>query len=211
MLGRQNSVVRTLNRRSFFDKVGRNWDEAWKQQVTPWELGTVSKPLIEYCSKQKIGPNQRAFVPGCGSGHDCVYLSRSGYREVVGLDLSPTAIELCTELQRVTNTFNGLKFECGDLFSYNNDRFDFIYDQLVFSAIEPTQRAQWATAMARLLRPQLGRLLTLVFPLAQMTNGKKKLSPFGPPYEVTVNCYEEVLVPLGFRLLSADMVGLLKT
>lgn len=30
-----------LPRRLFFDKVDRNWDTAWQQKVTPWELGEV--------------------------------------------------------------------------------------------------------------------------------------------------------------------------
>jgi methyl halide transferase len=193
---------------SFFDKVDRNWEAAWSQNLTPWETGTVSRPLQdEFERKQFQFPSNinRALIPGCGSGHDCQYLASQGFTEVIGLDLSPTAIKHCQATRQAPN----LTFECADFFQYQNGKFDFIFDYLFFSALDPSMRGDWAQAMNNLLQPKTGILFTLIFP--NVITADKTI---GPPYHVDPSDYQvrvccAVCVFVGFitHLLSLACLG----
>jgi methyl halide transferase len=170
---------------SFFDQVNRNWEAAWSQKVTPWETGKISKPLEVEFEKffQFSTEPQRALVPGCGSGYDCQYLASKGFSEVIGLDLSQTAIKLCQE--NVVNSSSNLKFQCANFFEYQNGHFDFIFDYLFFSALDPSMRKQWAHSMQTLLKPNTGVLFTLIFP--HVPNSDKSI---GPPFHVDLSDYQ---------------------
>lgn len=171
---------------SFFDKVGRNWEKAWLENVTPWDTGTVTKPLSHAINSGtiEIRSNSRALVPGCGSGHDCNFLKKSGFLEVVGIDLSQTAIELC-KTSYPNAALENVVFECADFFQYHNGKFDFIFDYLFFAALDPEMRIQWAESMARQITPNSGSLFTLMFPVDE-NNGILT----GPPYNVHPNDYK---------------------
>jgi methyl halide transferase len=171
---------------SFFDKVGRNWERAWSDNVTPWDTGTVTKPLIHEIDlgSISISNNSRALVPGCGSGHDCFHLRKSGFSEVVGIDLSQTAVDRCNSTYPNASHEN-ITFQCADFFTYENGKFDFIFDYLFFSAMDPEMRPLWAQAMAKHIAPNSGRLFTLMFPV----DGNKGTSG-GPPYNVHPDDYK---------------------
>lgn len=67
------------------------------------------------------------------------------------------------------------------------DEFDLVYDYVFFCALPPDLRLGWGQAVASLLRPGTGRLLTLVFPIHRAPRMK------GPPYPVTIDDYKQVL------------------
>ena len=189
-LSRNYCSVRTLGVRqlSFFDKADRSWEKAWSQNLTPWDTGNFCKPLVDEVKSGAItiATPSRALVPGCGSGHDCFFLHESGFSEVIGLDLSQTAIDVCNATTLYpAYAKESIKFECADFFSYENGKFDFVFDYLFFSALDPDLRGQWATSMARQLTPHRGRLFTLMFPV----DGSKG-SKDGPPYNVHPDDYK---------------------
>lgn len=178
---------------SFFNQVDRNWEAAWSQKITPWETGKVSKPLqVEFekyfppITNSTIG-SQRALVPGCGSGYDCQYLASKGFDEVIGLDMSATAIQLC---QEKNTQYSNLKYVCTNFFEYQNQQFDFIFDYLFFSALDPFMRPLWAESMKTLLKPNTGVLFTLIFP--HVPNADKSV---GPPYHVDPSDYQVRHIP----------------
>lgn len=180
--------------RFFFDQVGRNWENAWSQQVTPWETGTVTKPLIEFMNigKVSITPASRALIPGCGSGHDCIYLANCGFGEVVGIDLSKTAIEKCNQnaKKHITDVsvLDRIKFQDADFFCYHNGNFDFIFDYLFFSALDKPFRRDWAKSMQINMKRGSGVLVTLMFPIAPSPIAYDNIT--GPPYPVTIEDYK---------------------
>jgi SAM-dependent methyltransferase len=191
--------------RPFFDKVSRNWEQAWQQSVTPWDLkGTVCPPLVEVVSRGRIqSQGKRALIPGCGSGYECIYLRKSGFQEVTGLDLSDTAINSAKEnLQRQAGV-DKVHFQVVNFFEYKGPyQFEFIFDYLFFSAIEPSCRNKWAESITSNLSPD-GVLATLVFPM-KIENDD---SLIGPPYPVTIEDYIAVLHPLGIHIDSIEKVG----
>jgi hypothetical protein len=207
---------------SFFNKAQRDWNKAWIMKLTPWELkGRTTPALAELFQSEKIIslPQQysRALVPGCGSGLDCIFLSNNiGFSEVIGLDISKKAIEIAktnlTNGQLSKNQFNNqVTFIEDDFFKWKSnveisrnkeEKFDFIFDYLFFSAIEPIDRKLWAQKMSSVLKKKTGILATLMFPLLI---DKTKTDPkVGPPYHVSMKDYSDSLEPLGFELIYSS-------
>lgn len=200
-------VIRNFLQRqhlSFFDNANRDWETAWQKDLTPWDLkGTISPPLVEIIeNKIKYTTNWNALVPGCGTGYECIYLKRMGFKSVVGLDLSQTAIDQARknlQQQMVEN----VSFMAGDFFNYKpNENYDFIFDYLFFAALDPEFREQWGLSMKRLLKPETGILSTLVFPLYKPGEDLTK----GPPYPVRLEDYEKILNSMNFELIDVDYV-----
>lgn len=196
-----------LRSRTFFDKVGRDWNRAWVEGVTPWETKAASPPLVSYIQRldtTKLGPHPQALVPGCGSGFDCIYLSKYGF-DVVGLDMSESAINVAKSnlLSLPIDSHSKVEYVVDDFFLYDNRKFDFIFDYLFFAAIDPPARLEWAKSVSRLLRNEESILMTLVFPL----NIKNQDSSIGPPYPVLLSDYEQVLNSVGLVCVEQYMVS----
>ncbi|KAI8870448.1 hypothetical protein GQ42DRAFT_122271, partial [Ramicandelaber brevisporus] len=74
------------------------WDAAWEQSVTPWRIGKPAPALYDLVaySKFPLPSSGRVLVPGCGDGHDVIFLSNAS-RPATGLDISPLAVEAATK------------------------------------------------------------------------------------------------------------------
>lgn len=195
-------------KRSFFDKVERNWEKAWQMNVTPWETNAVTPPLIEYFNTKKSMyklSECRALVPGCGSGFDCLYLKQLGFGQVVGLDISETAISIAKQ-NSIKNSFqnNDLSFYCGDFFQFEDkQKFDFIFDYLFFTALDIPLRKDWALKMSNLLnKDENAVLMTLIFPHVE----NRTLNEVGPPFPSSLQDYQEQLNEFNIRLLESYKV-----
>ncbi|KDO27073.1 hypothetical protein SPRG_07783 [Saprolegnia parasitica CBS 223.65] len=163
-----------LGARGFFDKVGRDWETAWTQQVTPWELQAVNPSFVE------------------GLAH----VEKRGGRALqgwaaTGLDISPTAVAKARAVV-------GDNVRVADFFTYSApEPFDLVYDYLFFAAIEPEMRGRAAAQFKALLHPTSGVLLTLLFPYVTEHGAMRKA---GPPYELSLQDYKDVLEPAGLTL-----------
>ena len=82
------------------------WEHLWSTSITPWDRAGPSPPLADLLASRMDlfhpspeGARRTALVPGCGRGHDVLLLASFGY-DVVGLDLSETAIREAKENER---------------------------------------------------------------------------------------------------------------
>jgi hypothetical protein len=79
-----------------FEEHGSKWDDLWKDNFTPWDRGGPSLALGDVLAERRdlfpSGPPRRrtALVPGCGKGHDVLFLAAIGY-DAYGLDYSASA------------------------------------------------------------------------------------------------------------------------
>ena len=72
------------------------WLNKWRIKQIGFHRSQPNPALINYCSLLNLPQNSRIFVPLCGKTLDIAWLLQQGY-QVVGIDLSPIAIEeLCT-------------------------------------------------------------------------------------------------------------------
>lgn len=139
---------------------------------------------------------------------------------VIGLDISPTSLNRATHVVKTiekgkattTTTTTRVELKCGDFFHEEHDwktvytfhkddhvvvlspdtKFDFIFDYTFYCALDPSLRRKWGHRMSTLLRPNTGRLFTILFPILPGEDRSK-----GPPYPVTIDDYRQSLEPVG--------------
>ncbi|TYI11240.1 hypothetical protein ES332_A09G197800v1 [Gossypium tomentosum] len=115
-------------------------------------------------------------------------------RYVVGLDISEEAIKKAKQMSSSLPNADNFTFIEADFFSWRpTDLFDLIFDYTFFCAILPEMRSAWAQQIQNFLKPD-GELVTLMFPMDDHAGG--------PPFKVSIEDYEEVLHPMGFKAVS---------
>ncbi|XP_014553018.1 hypothetical protein COCVIDRAFT_108822 [Bipolaris victoriae FI3] len=178
------------------DAQSDGWTKLWeKDEAHLWDRGRPSPALQSFLETHpyretlfREGEKRplKAFVPGCGKGHDVALLARYGY-QVWGLEVSQTAVDTAkenikTQLNSSTNhgttdVVLGDFFQKGyeDQFGPDFQGFDLIYDYTFLCALLPEMRKDWAERIKSLLAPT-GVLVCLEFPMW------KPLKAPGPPW-----------------------------
>lgn len=164
------------------------WERAWEEGRTPWDAG-ASPPVLEALVRTGDLPSGRALVPGAGSGYDVLTLAADD-RRVVGLELSPVAIERFESLRREAGVpADRARLTREDFFEWSpTERFDLIWDYTFLCAIDPERRGDWAERMDELLAPG-GELVTLIFPVHAGDPEQ------GPPYPLSPDLVRDLLEP----------------
>lgn len=117
----------------------------------PWSIGEPQPELATLIEQGKFHGD--VLDIGCGEAAISLYLAERGYT-TVGLDLSPTAIELA----RAEATRRGLanaSFEVADATSFTgyDGRFDTIVDSTLFHSIPVESRAGYQQSIVRAAAP----------------------------------------------------------
>ncbi len=152
------------------------WERRYGQSDTPWDKGMVAPALTKFLEQNRIG--RRVLVPGCGRGHEVRELALHPDVEVVGLDISSTAIAQARELAKSASP-NRISLVEGDFFQLPDNlkgSFDWVVEHTCFCAIDPAQRPNYALAAAEALRT--GGKLFAIFYLNPDTEA-------GPPFGVS--------------------------
>jgi SAM-dependent methyltransferase len=153
-----------------------DWESHYQANDTPWDKGEPSPALLE--ALEFIPVSGRVLVPGSGLGHDVRALA-SRADEVVGLDLSPSAVAAA----RALPVFGQERYEAGDLFALPEafrEAFDWVFEHTCFCAIPRERRPDYVTAVADALRPG-GRFLGVFY-----VDPGQEHSWDGPPFETTL-------------------------
>lgn len=184
------------------------WTAMWNKGIQPGQIfdKSVTSPLLLKFLQENRVPSGRALVPGCGRGYDVTSLAAPD-RHVLGLDIADKAVEaakdrrdslsvdLCSS--KANADFQTTSFFEVDV-SDESNRFDFIYDFTFLCALDPSVRTDWAEQMAKLTKPN-GELLTLIYPI-------RAPDSLGPPFQVSLELYKELLLPVGFECLELDLL-----
>ena len=61
-----------------------DWAARYEEEHTPWDLGAPHPALAaelekDLLGRRRCGHDARAFVPGCGRGHDALALAKAGW------------------------------------------------------------------------------------------------------------------------------------
>lgn len=137
---------------------GVDWEARWQAGDTPWDKDAAAPPLAEWLAAHEI--RGRVLVPGCGSGHDVRALAATG-AEVIGLDLSPTAIDRANARPRI----GAERYRVENLFALSGElvgAFDWVVEHTCFCAIAPAHRAAYVAAVHGALKPG-GHLLAVFY------------------------------------------------
>jgi SAM-dependent methyltransferase len=162
-----------------------DWEDHYVRGEMPWEKGAPSPGLVDFLAAEPV--RGRVLVPGCGLGHDVRALAATA-REVVGLDLAPSAVLAAEKFPRTGTE----RYEVADLFAlpaHLRGSFDWVWEHTCFCAIDPAQRPAYVAAVADALLPG-GRLLA-VFYLDPGNNSPDE----GPPFEVSIAELNRLFLP----------------
>ncbi|KAJ8604440.1 hypothetical protein CTAYLR_000894 [Chrysophaeum taylorii] len=163
-----------------------SWESIWAGGVGPgdkWDVGGASKCLLE--ALPKLPASKTAFVPGAGRAYDALALAETG-REVVALDISPTA---CEAARALIGDKTGVAVVCEDFFEHKAT-YDLIWDCTFLCALPPDMREAWARQSVDLLAPG-GGIATMIFPMG------KPSCLGGPPFGLNSGDVKNLLEPLG--------------
>ncbi len=132
---------------AWFDSIYKNANGDYTAVF--WADLEPSGHLVQWLKNNPIKTSKKAIVIGCGVGDDCEALSQFGY-EVIGFDISPTAIELCQN--RYPNS--KVNYMVADLFDYPKEwfeNFDVVYECNTIQVLPGKYRILARQAMSSLL------------------------------------------------------------
>jgi thiopurine S-methyltransferase len=133
------------------------WEERYRTERLPWDLGGVPAELVEALSTE-LRPPGRVLIPGCGSGYEVRSFLAAGW-EVCAIDFSSAAV---ARAQKILGAA-GACVRLGDFFAESfPEPFDLVYDRTFLCSLSPVRWPQYVERVASLLRPS-GRLAGIFF------------------------------------------------
>ena len=206
-----------------------DWQEFWSrnrgEDFDAWEVfwsrnGGLKKgeefdasqcePALQALLDSGVLPGGPTLVPGCGRGYAVAALAEDGSRDVLGLDISPTAVKAAQDFLAEVQGRRG-RVAVDDFFGSHREShtgyYSLGYDCTFLCAIPPEYRQQWADTWATVLKKN-GQLVTLVFPLTPEGSPDPADGSVGsgPPYALSMKLLTQLLEPRGFKLISAEEV-----
>lgn len=151
-----------------------DWQGHYESNDLGWDLGEVAPPFVQLWQEEKL-PVGKVLVPGCGRGHEVVFLAENGF-EVTAIDFSEGAITHLENALKERNLKGRVLHQ--DFFSLDDSHdgvYDLVLEQTFFCAIAPRQRQDYALNVARILKP--GGMLVGLFYHTDKEGG--------PPYNTT--------------------------
>jgi 2-heptyl-1-hydroxyquinolin-4(1H)-one methyltransferase len=152
----------------------------------PWSLGEPQPEIAALIDQGKIGGD--VLDAGCGEAALSLHLAALGHT-TVGLDASPTAIELA-RAEAAKHGLTGASFEVADITDFSSwptgseGRFNTIVDSTLFHSMPVELRAGYQQSIVRAAAPGASYFV-LVFDRAGM--------PEGPPNAVTEDELRDVV------------------
>jgi SAM-dependent methyltransferase len=149
----------------------QRWQARYETGDTPWDTGRPSTMLMQVLAEEKIPPC-RALDLGCGTGTNAVWLAQQGFT-VVGVDLSPLAIEQATK--RSAQAGVRVHFMAADVLKLADLRpdFRFFFDRGLYHIVRKIDAQRYVQTVADWTFPgALGLVLA--------GNAKEPMEP-GPP------------------------------
>ncbi len=157
-----------------------DWERHYDSDDLLWDLGEVAPPFTRLWEERNIPPC-KAVIPGCGRGHEVIFLAERGF-QITAVDYTRGAVNLLNNALSAKNLagevlhLNFFEFDK----KYNN-KFDLMLEHTFFCAINPDMCQKYAATAGRILKP--GALLIGLF----YETGEKG----GPPFNTRKSDIEE--------------------
>ncbi len=151
-----------------------DWQRHYDEGDLGWDLGQVAPPFVSLLESNLIVPG-KTLVPGCGRGHEVVYLAENGF-DVTAVDYSTGAVShLKAVVEERKLDAQVLHMNFFELDQAHNETYDLSIEQTFFCAISPEQRPMYVVTVARALKKG-GMLAGLFYHTGQEG---------GPPFNTT--------------------------
>ena len=156
------------------------WNKKYKNGEHGWDLNGPT-PIFENWAKSIDNKDKiKICIPGCGYGHDLIYLTQMGF-DVYGFDFSSEAVN------NIKSKNKNIKIYCEDFFNLNKsyyNYFDYILEYTFYCAINPSYRLKYANKCYDLLKAK-GRIIAIMLPF-----DKNRPKNEGPPFSVDLEGLE---------------------
>ena len=151
-----------------------DWQRHYEENDLGWDLGQVAPPFVKLWQEEKM-PLGKVLVPGCGRGHEVVFLAENGF-DVTAIDFSSGAVTYLKNALKKRNLEGRILHQ--DFFRLDESHegvYDLVLEQTFFCAISPKQRRDYVLNVSRILKPG-GILVGLFYHTDEQG---------GPPYNTT--------------------------
>ena len=148
-------------RRASMVSSNNEWDQIYQKyplEELGWELGKPRPILREYVEKGFLKKG-KALDICCGAGTNTVYLAEKGF-EVIGIDISPTAIGYAEKKAAQSKVQVSLKVQDFLELPFEDEEFDFVFDIGCFHHVKPEDRAKFINGVHRVLKKRGSYMLT---------------------------------------------------
>ena len=126
------------------------FDQVYRDGSAPWDIGRPQSVWIRLADQGVF--RSPVLDSGCGAGYHSILLAEHGH-DVLGIDLSPTAIELA----RAKAAERGLtaEFVVGDVLDLGGlgRRFATVLDSAVFHVFDAADRVRYVASLADAIEP----------------------------------------------------------
>jgi SAM-dependent methyltransferase len=121
------------------------WNDRYASgEPLPWDTGTPEPMLVEVIESRAVAP-ARTLEIGCGTGTNAIYLAQHGF-EVVGIDISPLAVERARARAHGRCRFETVDFQSE---APPGGPFSFVFDRGCFHTFDDDrERARFARRVA---------------------------------------------------------------
>ena len=129
------------------------WEQRYREGDLPWDSGRPDPHLLAVMEAYGLASG-KALEIGCGTGTNAIWLEGAGL-DVVGVDLSPTAIERARAKAAAAGA--GCRFLTTDFLVEDvpGGPFDLVYDRGCFHVFDEVDvRAHFVARVASLLAPE---------------------------------------------------------
>ena len=152
------------------------WNNKYLKNEFKWDLGSPTPIFKNWSQNIPDKSNVKICIPGCGRGHDALYLAKQGF-QVYAIDFASEAINYLKN--KSINLNVNLNMFCSDFFTLDkkfNAFFDYILEYTFYCAINPNKRSDYVNKCYNLLKDN-GKIVSIMLPID--TEFYK-----GPPFKV---------------------------
>ena len=129
-----------------------DWERHYDEKDLRWDLNEAAPPLVHLWRERNFSPC-RAIVPGCGAGHEVMFLAKKGFN-VTAVDYTHGAIKLIKNALEKNNYSGEVLHQ--DFFKLDykyNETFGLMLEHTFFCAISPAKRREYVETAKRILKP----------------------------------------------------------
>ncbi len=164
-----------------------DWERHYDEKDLRWDLDEVAPPFVRLWEENDISPC-KAIVPGCGAGHEVLFLSEKGF-EVTAIDYTHGAVMLLEKALKKKKI--SCEVLCQDFFALGHEHdetFGLMLEHTFFCAINPTMRRTYVETASRIIKPG-GSLIGLFY-----ETGENDGPPFNTRREDIEECFSNSFV-----------------
>lgn len=151
------------------------WSQKYQSNELGWDIGGVSTPIKEYID-QLENKHLAILIPGAGNAYEAAYLFEQGFTDVTILDIAKEPLD---NFRKKLSDFPAENVIQEDFFAHKG-RYDLIFEQTFFCALDPSLRVDYIDKMQDLLKDN-GKLVGLLFDF--------RLDDIGPPFGGSEDAY----------------------